>query len=108
MPAGPATIGAAVFYSPDFAGSSEASWYYELNGSIPVNKKVSISGAVGEFKTDAFFSPDNYMTWNVGATFAITDHVSIDARYIGTDNNGDDLFGDLAVNKLVGTLKATF
>src|SRR5213078_2584751 len=36
VPAGPATIGAAVFYSPDFAGSSEASWYYELNGSIPV------------------------------------------------------------------------
>ena len=106
--AGPATIGASVFYSPDFADSSEASWYYELNGSIPVNKKLSISGALGEFKTNAFFSPDSYTTWNLGGTFAFNDHISLDVRYIGTDNNADDLFGDLAVNKVVGTLKATF
>jgi uncharacterized protein (TIGR02001 family) len=106
--AGPATLGAAIFYSPDFADTDESSWYYEINGSVPVASKVTLSGAVGQFKTDAFFSPDNYTTWNIGATFAITDHVSIDARYVGTDNNAEDLFGDLGANKLVGTLKATF
>ena len=47
IPAGPATIGAAFFYSPNTTGPGNInSYYYELNGSVPIPKtKFSVSGA---------------------------------------------------------------
>jgi uncharacterized protein (TIGR02001 family) len=109
MAAGPATVGAAVYYSSDWISTDEASWYYELNGSIPVKTDVLLSGAVGHFQSDALGGPDSYTTWNVGVTLPVTEKISIDARYIGTDNDATTLFGDFAAdNMFVGTIKATF
>jgi uncharacterized protein (TIGR02001 family) len=109
MAAGPATVGLGVYYSNDWISTSESSWYYELTGSVPVKENVTLSGAVGHFQSDAFGSPDSYTTWNAGVTLPITEKVSIDARYIGTDNDGTSLYGNLAAdNTFVGTIKAVF
>lgn len=110
--AGPATIGAVVFYADDFASTKKSSTYYEINGSIPVGK-VTASAAFGQFNSKGLVTfagaPDSYTTWNAGVTFPITDHVSLDGRYIGTDTDARAVFGKLAVdNQLVGTIKATF
>lgn len=108
--AGPATIGAGVYYSSDWAGSDDDSWYYELNASVPVNK-VTVSGAVGEFRAGVWkdFPPKSYTTWNLGVTVPVTEKVSFDARYIGTDNDATDHFGPAAADDLfVGTIKANF
>ena len=108
--AGPATLGAAIYYSPDFAGTEESSWYTEINGSVPVHEKVLLSGAVGTFQSDAFAGPDSYMTWNAGVTFTLTENFSFDARYVDTDDDAEAIYGNnfAADQKFVATLKAIF
>jgi hypothetical protein len=44
----------------------------------------------------------------VGVTYPITDNLSIDGRYIGSDDDALSLFGPMAEDRLVGTIKATF
>lgn len=110
--AGPATLGAAVYYSDDVASSDEESWYYELNASVPVKEKVLLSAAIGQFKSDQYSQfdaalSDKYTTWNVGVTVPVTDTFSLDARYIGTENDARD-FGAAVGDRLIGTIKATF
>src|SRR5262249_3846187 len=64
----PLTIGASVFYSPDFATT-----YVEGNAKVSLIDKWSASGAVG--------SQDGTMSWNAGVTYAPFDFLSFDARY---------------------------
>ncbi|MEO8115673.1 MAG: TorF family putative porin, partial [Phenylobacterium sp.] len=79
VPAGPATLGAAVYYSPEFFGETGAATYYEVNGSVPIpNSKFSVSGAVGHQAIDA---GGDYSTWNLGVGWAVTDHFGFDLRY---------------------------
>jgi uncharacterized protein (TIGR02001 family) len=112
--AGPASLGAAVYYSDDYISTGEDSWYYEVTGSVPLKEGVLLSGGVGHFKSDALdvFSggdADSYTTWNVGLTLAVTEKVSVDARYINTNKDATDIFGSLAADdQLVGTLKVNF
>jgi uncharacterized protein (TIGR02001 family) len=98
---GPASIGAAVYYSPDFFGIDESATYYELNGGFAPVEKLTISGAVGQQMLDV---TDDYVTWNVGATYALLDHVVIDVRYHDTDVDGVAAYED----RIVGGLKVLF
>ena len=101
--AGPATIGAAVYYSPEFFGETGTAVYYELNGALPIkDTKFSLSGAVGHQEIDAGGS---YSTWNAGVGFAATDHVSFDLRYWDTDEHG---FGAIYKGRVVLGAKVTF
>jgi uncharacterized protein (TIGR02001 family) len=102
VPAGPATVGAAVFYSPDGFGAVDDAIYYEVNAAYPVNDKVSLSAAVGR---QSYEGPGDYTTWNVGATFAFLPHLALDVRY--HDNNHGD-FGKFYNDRVAVTLKATF
>ncbi|HET9159535.1 MAG TPA: TorF family putative porin [Caulobacteraceae bacterium] len=116
MAAGPAVVGAAVYFSDDYISSGDSSTYWEINGSIPVKKDVVLSGAIGSLKAKVFKScgfscsnTDSYMTWNLGVTVPITDKVSLDARYIGTDKDATKIWGNFAADdQLIGTIKATF
>lgn len=99
---GPATIGAAFYYSDDFFGGTGEATYYEVNGSFPVAEKVTISGAVGHQKV---VGPFDYTTWNLGAGFALNDTVGFDLRYHDTDEHG---FGDIYDSRVVLGVKAVF
>lgn len=79
---GPATIGAAVYYSPDFFGLDEEATYVEANGSFTPAPSWTVSAAVGYQALDV---SDDYTTWNAGVAYALTDSISIDARYHSTD-----------------------
>jgi len=99
---GPATVGAAVYYSPDFFGSAdEEATYVEVNAAFSPIDKVTVSGAVGNQYLDV---SDDYLTWNLGATYAFTDHLALDVRYHDTDFDGSYLY-DGRVN---ATIKALF
>ena len=98
---GPASIGAAVYYSPDFFGVDETATYYEINGSFAPADKLTISGAVGQQTLDV---TDDYVTWNIGATYALLDNVAIDVRYHDTDVDGATAYED----RIVGGLKFLF
>lgn len=104
VPVGPATVGAAFFYSPNTTGPGNIdSYYYELNASTAIpDTKFSVSGAVG--KQD-FEGPGDYTTWNAGVGYAVTDSVGLDFRYIDTDAHE---FGKLYKARFVATVKATF
>ena len=104
---GPATVGAAAFYSNDWLGSDEDALYYEANVSFPLKEKVILTAAIG--KTDSDYGAgtvDSYVTWNAGLTIPVTDNFTIDARYVGNDDDAA-AFGP-AREGFVGTLKATF
>lgn len=103
IPAGPATVGAAVYYSDDFFGETGPATYYEINGSMPIGEtKFSVSGALGHQVVKGDF---DYTTWNLGVGYAINDHLGVDLRYHDTDA---DNFGDIYEGRVVLGLKATF
>lgn len=97
---GPATVGVAVYYSPDFYGIDETATYVELNGEWAVTDKVSLSGAVGEQYLDV---SDDYATWNLGASYAFTDTLSGDLRY-----HDSDVDGVLSESRVVASLSLGF
>jgi uncharacterized protein (TIGR02001 family) len=106
---GPATVGAAVYYSPEFPGKGGEAVYYELNGSAPIGEKLSLSGAVGRQQADTtnYFggASDSYVTWNAGVTAAINDHVSADIRYSDTNKSG---YGKTYHAAVTASLKVAF
>lgn len=105
VPAGPATLGAALFYSPDFTGAADEGLYYEVNGAMPLSDKATLSAAIGrqEVEFDGLGDFD-YTTWNVGIGYAITDNVGIDIRYWDTQ---EEPFGDISEERVVASLKLT-
>jgi uncharacterized protein (TIGR02001 family) len=86
--------------------------YAELSAGIP-NTPVSVSGHLGY--TDGALSPrfatgqtvdyDGGLDWNVGASFAITPHLSITGQYVGVQGRKIDGYSN---DTVVGTLKLSF
>lgn len=100
---GPATLGAAVYHSPDFFGAAEdQATYAEINGAVRPADKWTISGAVGR----QWVSSDlDYTTWNLGAAYQLTRNLALDVRYHDTDQHG---FGEGYGARAAATLKAAF
>ncbi|MGV3577451.1 TorF family putative porin [Brevundimonas sp.] len=100
---GPATVGAAVYWSPDFFGAAEdEATYVEANAAFSPAVKWTVSGALGR----QFVSSDfDYTTWNVGAAYALTDNLALDVRYHDTDEHA---FGEVYGARAVASLKAVF
>jgi uncharacterized protein (TIGR02001 family) len=99
---GPATFGAAAYWSPDYTGELGSSLYTEVNAAYAPTTQWSLSGALGhqQLKTNG-----DYTTWNLGVTYAVTPHLSVDLRYHDTDQHG---FGDAYGARGVVGLKAIF
>ncbi len=105
-----ATWGAAVYWTPNFSGDLDGSddnsgFYYELNGAYTFDNNATLSGAIGAVDVEDY-AVDGYTTWNIGVSYPITEHLSIDGRYIDTDDEGF-AYG-YAGDRLIGTLKVTF
>lgn len=89
------SLGAAVFYSPDFYGETDTGVYYEINGSYAFSDMFSVSAAWGSQSIDdvngpAALSPDDdYQTWNLGGTLSVAGF-DLDLRYIDTDIDSTD------------------
>lgn len=99
---GPATVGLAFYYSPEFPGKTGDAMYYEVNGSVPVLPKLTLSGAVGHQEID---KAGDYATWNLGLTYAVTDKLGLDVRYSDTDEHG---YGKIYGSRVAVGLKAVF
>ena len=99
---GPATVGLSVYYSPEFPFETGNALYYEVNGSIPVMEKLSLSAALGHQEIE---SAGDYATWNIGATYAVTDKLAADLRYSDTDEHG---YGAIYGDRITVSLKAAF
>ena len=103
VPAGPATLGAAVYYSPEFFGKTGSAFYYEVNGAVAIPEtKFSVSGALGRQQVKG---TADYTTWNAGVGYALTDNIGVDLRYFDTDEHG---FGAIYDSRVVVGLKLVF
>lgn len=98
---GPFTGGVALYVSPDFFGADDEAIYLELNGAYATPAGWTVSGAVGQQWLDV---TDDYVTWNLGAAYALTDNLSFDIRYHDTDIDGVDI----AEERFVATIKTVF
>jgi len=97
---GPVTLGAAVYWSPDFFGADEEATYVEANAAFSPAAKWTVSGAVGHQALDV---NADYATWNAGVAYAVSDNVVVDVRYHDTD-----VSGPLSDDRVVGALKFVF
>lgn len=102
VPVGKGTIGAAVYYSPEFPFKTGEATYVEVNGSVPLDDKWSFSGAVGH---QSVVGPADYTTWNLGVGYAVTPKIGVDLRYWDTDEHG---FGKIYDSRVALGVKATF
>lgn len=83
-----ATIGGAVFWSPNFTGTgSNEATYYEVNANVPLTmvKNLAITGAYGHQSVEG---PGDYNTWNVGLVWRPIPWLELDGRYHDTDDHG--------------------
>jgi len=106
VPVGPATVGAAVYYSDDFFGGNGKATYYELNASAPIVDKFSVSGAYGHQEVSNQNPYPDYNTWNLGVGYALNDHIGLDLRYHNTDEH--TALGGLGGDRVVVGVKASF
>lgn len=97
---GPVTLGAVVYWSPDFFGIDEEATYVEANAAFSPADKWTVSGAVGHQALDV---NADYATWNAGVAYAFSDNVAIDLRYHDTD-----VTGPLSDDRVVAALKFLF
>ncbi len=102
IPAGPAEIGAAINYSPDFFGGVGDAFYYEVNAATPLTEKLSLSGAIGRQEVDG---GGDYSTWNIGLGYAFNDTIGVDVRWHDTD---EDSLGKIGEGRLAASLTAAF
>jgi uncharacterized protein (TIGR02001 family) len=103
--AGKGTVGAAVYYTPENFGQTGQATYVELNGSMPIAEKFSVSGAVGH---QALEGDGDYETWNLGLGYAINDVFGLDLRYWDTSVDESNDPAKLASARVVVGLKAAF
>ena len=102
VPVGKGTVGAAVYYSPEFPFKTGEATYYELNASAPLTEKASVSGAIGH---QSVVGPADYNTWNLGVGYALTSKLGVDLRYWDTSEHG---FGKIYNSRVALSLKVNF
>lgn len=93
------TLGAAIYYSPEFTGDSGDGVYYEVNGAYTVSPELSFSGAVGHQTVDTagfFAGEDEYTTYNIGGTYT-AGGLGFDLRYVGTDVDNVSIYDDRVI-----------
>jgi uncharacterized protein (TIGR02001 family) len=103
--AGKGTVGAALYYTPENFGQTGQATYVELNGSMPIAEKFSVSGAVGH---QALEGDGDYETWNLGLGYAINDVFGLDLRYWDTNVEESNDPAKLTSARVVVGLKAAF
>lgn len=99
---GPATLGAAVYYSPEWPGKGGDATYVEGNAALPLTKRFTVSGAVGHQEIENYTS---YNTWNVGVGYLVGENLTVDVRYHDTDEHG---LGKIYDSRVAVSLKAAF
>ncbi|MBI1686486.1 TorF family putative porin [Caulobacter hibisci] len=101
-PVGKVTLGAAVYWSPEWPGDLGSATYAEVNGSVPLSEKFSLSAALGKQSIE---DAADYTTWNVGVGYALTEKLALDVRYWDTSEHD---FGDIYKSRVAVSLKAAF
>lgn len=106
------TVGATVFYSPEYTFNTGEVATYELSlaQALPkVGMFTPTFSATYGYSDFLDFGVLSYSYWNAGVSLGFLEKWSLDLRYHDTDNEGLALLnGSLADERFVATLKYTF
>jgi uncharacterized protein (TIGR02001 family) len=97
---GPVSLGSSLSWSPDYFGEDSSATYVEANAAFVPADGWEISGAVGYQALDV---SGDYVAWNLGVVYGLTETALLDVRYSDTDR--DD---PLADGRVVASLKFGF
>lgn len=93
-------------HTPDGIGSTEAWTWYEARASWDQSPTLSWSAGVGQREQEVGV---DYVGWDVGATWQLTDRLELDARWHDTDADGPAVVGtDIYEGKFVVGLATYF
>ncbi|MHA6316440.1 TorF family putative porin [Altererythrobacter sp. CAU 1778] len=95
-------VGVAGYWTPDYFGTDDDGFYAEINAAQPVSDKLRVSGALGHQWIGA---GGDYLTWNLGASYAVLPGANVDVRYHDTETSA---FGTLADSRIVGSFSVSF
>jgi uncharacterized protein (TIGR02001 family) len=102
------TITGTIGYSNDVFNSGEAGIYYGIGASHGWDSGTTVFGGVGYYDlNDVYVSPDGYVDWNLGVSQGFGP-VELSLTYFDTDEDGNELFGDIAGNRVVAAAKVSF
>jgi uncharacterized protein (TIGR02001 family) len=98
---GPLTGGLSIYASPQYPRAAGAGVYIEGKAAYALTRKLSISIGVGDqYESHALaaapclatasgcagpYGDLNYVNWNLGGSYALTDQIGLDLRYVDTD-----------------------
>lgn len=99
-------ITATVGYSSDVFASSQNGIYFNLGGTWELPAEFNLSAGIGyySFDDDVLSGGDSYVDWNIGVTRAFGPF-EFGLTYVDTNDNGEDLFGDVAGDRLIASIK---
>lgn len=97
---------AGIGWSSDVFGSGESAPYYFASGAWSLPHDFALSAGIAHYDLDNVFS-EGYTDWNIGVSrqFGL---FKIGLTYVGTDDNGEAIFGDLAGDRLIGSIGFTY
>jgi uncharacterized protein (TIGR02001 family) len=99
---GPATLGAAVFYTPYYFGTGRDGTYFEGRAGYKITESLTASGAIGR---QTIGVGGDFTTWNAGLGYAVTKNLGVDLHYYDSDDRGA---GKRGGGHIVGAVKASF
>jgi len=98
---GPTTLGAAIYYEPDYFGSGHQGEYFEGRASYRIIEGLTAGGALGRQLVDEGV---DHTTWNLGLNYAVIKSIALDLRYYDTnDRNLGSLYGSHFVAAIKGS-----
>lgn len=95
-----------VGWSNDVFGSGESAPYYFTSGAWSLPHAVALSVGIAHYDLDNVFSV-GYTDYNVGISRQFG-FFKLGLTYVGTDDNGEDIFGDLGGDRLIASIGFTY
>ncbi len=92
-------------YSNDVFNSGDTGIYYGASGTWALPAEFNLAANVGYYDLDNF--DEGYVDYGIGVTRAFGPF-EFGVSYVGTNNNGEDLFGTLADDRFLATVKFGF
>jgi uncharacterized protein (TIGR02001 family) len=95
-------------YSNDVFNSDETGIYYGLTGSFELPNEFKLNANVGLYDLDdAVAGEDSYVDYGIGISRAFGP-AEFSLGYYGTNDDGETLFGEIADDRVVATVKVAF
>lgn len=100
------TVGLTLFYSPEFTGETGDAVFVLGSLSLSLPQDFGLSAHVGQQTIDDY-NPDSYLEYGVGISKAIAGF-NLGLTYYATDDDAEELFADLADERVVFSVARSF